>query len=78
LAASFILDGASVSFLAPELVDRSLRGFSASSHAGSNLTAFSDVAVDDAEQRDDHGLVGGDRVEVAHLSGNMAQTPQAV
>jgi len=25
-----------------------------------------DVAVDHAEQRDDRGLVGGDRVEIAH------------
>ena len=27
---------------------------------------IADVAVDDAEQRDDRGLVGGDAVEVAH------------
>ena len=34
-----------------------------------------DVAVDDAEQRDDGGLVGGDAVEIAHRgSGYFAGT----
>ena len=28
-----------------------------------------DVAVDDAEQREDGGLVGGDRVEIADVDG---------
>ena len=37
-----------------------------------------DVSVDDAKQRDDGGLVGGDRVEIAHRSGfgsRMARLP---
>jgi hypothetical protein len=31
------------------------------------LAGVADVLVDDAEQRDDGGLVGGDAVEIAHL-----------
>src|SRR6266404_3347904 len=34
-------------------------------HAG-HRWEVTDIAVDDAEQRDDRGLVGGDRIEIAH------------
>jgi hypothetical protein len=31
-----------------------------------NRRKIADIAIDDAEQRDDGGLVGGDAVEIAH------------
>ena len=34
-------------------------------HAG-HRCEVADIAVDDAEQRDDRGLVGGDGIEIAH------------
>jgi hypothetical protein len=34
-----------------------------------------DIAVEDAEERDDRGLVGGDRIEVAHLLTERQETP---
>ena len=36
-----------------------------------------DIAVDDAEQRDDRGLVGGDAVEIAHVYVERARIEQA-
>jgi hypothetical protein len=38
-----------------------------------------DVSIDDAEQSDDSGLVGGDAVEVAHLKKfKLGQQPAGV
>ena len=37
-------------------------------HAG-HRRQIADVSVDDPEQRDDGGLIGGDRVEVADVDG---------
>ena len=41
-------------------------------HAG-HRRQVADVAVDDSEQSDDRGLVGGDAVEIAHLLGGRLE-----
>src|SRR4029077_5470688 len=35
--------------------------------AGRHRRQIADIAVDDAKQRDDRGLVGRDRIEIAHF-----------
>jgi hypothetical protein len=44
-------------------------------HAG-HRRQVADVAVDDAKQRDDGGLVGGDGIQVAHVSLWAASRPK--